>query len=299
MGRTLKRVPLEFDWPLNETWSGYLNPHWEKRQACPSCDGSGYSPEAKRFHDEWYGKVPFDPVAYGATPLTASHPAIVEFATCQVARTPEYYGRGLDAVARRCIQLFDLFKGQWCHHLIQADVDALVKDERLWDFTREARTDEQREIVRQKIAAGGNSWLPESNGYTPTADEVNAWSIGSMGHDSINAWSCLVARCEREGVDHTCAACDGEGDLWPNPESKAAYESWEKSEPPTGDGFQLWETTSEGSPQSPVFATIEALCEWCALNATTFGSFKASASKWREMLDKNFVCHQEGHMVFL
>lgn len=32
MGRELKRVPLDFDWPLNERWKGYVSPEW---RACP------------------------------------------------------------------------------------------------------------------------------------------------------------------------------------------------------------------------------------------------------------------------
>lgn len=36
----------------------------------------------------------------------------------------------------------------------------------------------------------------------------------------------------------------------------------EMMEPPVGEGYQLWETTSEGSPISPVFTTLEELCDW-------------------------------------
>ena len=36
--------------------------------------------------------------------------------------------------------------------------------------------------------------------------------------------------------------------------------------PPTGEGYQLWETTSEGSPISPIFKTIEELCKWLGEN---------------------------------
>lgn len=32
MGRQLRRVPLDFDWPLNEPWKGYLAPKWRR---CP------------------------------------------------------------------------------------------------------------------------------------------------------------------------------------------------------------------------------------------------------------------------
>lgn len=70
-------------------------------------------------------------------------------------------------------------------------------------------------------------------------------------------------------------------------------------EPPVGEGYQLWETTTEGSPSSPVFATIEELCSWCEKNATTFANFKASKEEWMKMLNRNMVCHQEGNIIFI
>ncbi len=69
--------------------------------------------------------------------------------------------------------------------------------------------------------------------------------------------------------------------------------------PPVGDGFQLWETTSEGSPVSPVFKTLDELCEWCEENATTFGSMKATKEQWRQMLDSDFVHAQCGNAIFI
>lgn len=70
-------------------------------------------------------------------------------------------------------------------------------------------------------------------------------------------------------------------------------------EPPEGEGFQLWETTSEGSPVSPVFKTLDELCEWCEDNATVFADFKASKEKWKEMLEKDFVHHKQGNFIFI
>ena len=35
---------------------------------------------------------------------------------------------------------------------------------------------------------------------------------------------------------------------------------------PKGDGYQIWETVSEGSPITPVFATPEELARWCVEN---------------------------------
>jgi hypothetical protein len=39
---------------------------------------------------------------------------------------------------------------------------------------------------------------------------------------------------------------------------------WEngRTDPPTGEGYQVWETVSQGSPISPVFATEEAVAAW-------------------------------------
>ena len=47
---------------------------------------------------------------------------------------------------------------------------------------------------------------------------------------------------------------------------QAAYEAWTPTDPPTGEGFQLWENVSEGSPASPVFPTRDALVEWMSQN---------------------------------
>lgn len=271
MGRELRRVPLDFDWPLKETWAGYLNPFYAARAECPACDGSGYGPEAKRFADQWYGHAPFDPVAYGATPLTVDHPAVVEAATRNVDRSPEYYGVpyvGRDeAIRKESGRLFDHWKGQWSHHLIQADVDALIASHRLHDFT--------------DTFVPGTGWVAIDPPPAVTPEEVNAWSLSGMGHDAINRFVCVRARCEREGVPVDCPECDGSGETWPSRAHKALAESWEHIDPPKGDGYQCWETTSEGSPISPVFATAEELARWLAdTGASACGSQTATYDQW-------------------
>lgn len=70
-------------------------------------------------------------------------------------------------------------------------------------------------------------------------------------------------------------------------------------EPPQGEGYQLWETTSEGSPQSPVFETLEDLSAWCEINATTFADFKTTKEKWLEMLSNDSVHHVSGCVMFI
>ena len=42
-------------------------------------------------------------------------------------------------------------------------------------------------------------------------------------------------------------------------------------EPPTGDGWQVWETVSQGSPISPVFADRERLIDWLCSPAYSWG----------------------------
>lgn len=234
MGRTLKRVPLDFNWPLHQTWKGFLNPY--SSQECKSCYGSGLNTATKQLSDEWYTHLRTDG------------------------------------------------KEGWMYHLEQEDVQALIDADRLWDFTRVPRNAEQEEVVKNKIAGGGNSWLPESNGYIPTADEVNKWAKIGLGHDAVNQWICVKARAQRLGIYGECPFCKGEGVIWQTEEIKKLHEEWQLFEPPKGNGFQLWETTSEGSPISPVFSTIESLCDWCAENASTFAHFKVSAQEWMKML---------------
>lgn len=45
-------------------------------------------------------------------------------------------------------------------------------------------------------------------------------------------------------------------------ERDAWYDNFVPTEPPAGDGWQVWETVSEGSPVTPVFATDEDLAHY-------------------------------------
>ena len=234
MGRTLKRVPLDFDWPLKQTWKGYISPY--RAVPCVACAGSGYSPEYKRLQDEWYG---WD--------------------------RPRGYA--------------------WQYNLSQEDVDALVAERRLHDFTH--------------TFTPGIGWQPKDPHCQPTADEVNDWSRHSLGHDGINCYIVVKAKLARLGLPWACPACHGAGEFWQTPEIEAAAEAWTGVDPPSGDGYQLWETTSEGSPVSPVFAGLDDLCEWAAEHATTFGTSTATAADWKRMLSDDFVYHQEGNAVFM
>ncbi len=55
----------------------------------------------------------------------------------------------------------------------------------------------------------------------------------------------------------------------------------ENIEPPAGDGWQMWEDCSEGSPISPVFKTPEELAHWLEdTGASAFGSSTARYDEW-------------------
>lgn len=246
MGRQIRRVPLDFDWPPNEVYEGFLMPDRLYGNDCPDCE-SGYSPQAQNLYDLWYGKIPFDPASTGSTPWRYDSPAVRAFAERNVANAPDYYGSGEAAIVREAQRLADHFNSGWMHHLSQEDVDALVAGRRLHDFTH---------------THGPDGWQKIEPPVTPTAEQVNEWSLRGFGHDGINASVVIRARCEREGVDDTCPTCKGHASIEAYPGQRAEAEAWEPSEPPEGVGWQLWETVSEGSPISPVFATADELAAW-------------------------------------
>lgn len=44
MGREIKRVALDFDWPMDKTWEGYFTPSELQGESCEDCHGSGQTP---------------------------------------------------------------------------------------------------------------------------------------------------------------------------------------------------------------------------------------------------------------
>ena len=265
MGREIKRVSINFQWPLNKTWPGYLNPWYKFSYDCETCKGNGYSKRAKELGDMWYGYAPFDPTSTGSKPFGSDHPIVRERAHRNMFFMK--YGTDWDKwnkhkdtmpvnekdIAHEARRLSETcFDNHWMHHLSQEDVDALWEEGRL-DFKEK-----------------------------PTASEVNEWSIGGgMGHDSINNWICVKARCKREEVTDTCPDCKGEGSVWAEDKYRVLSEQWENIEPPEGDAYQLWETTSEGSPISPPFETPEELAKWLAdTGASSFGRNTETYETW-------------------
>lgn len=228
MGREIKRVPIEFNWPKDAVWGGYLNPYYKQCIDCPECNGRGSSKEYKALEDLWYGYLEFNPENNGSESFPVDHPYIVALAK----RNTEACGLASPMQEQRRLQ--SLFNARWMHHLNQHEVDLLLKEGRLWDFKDKK----------------------------PTAREVNEWSIMGFGHDAINCWIVVKDKAQQLGIRTDCCRCNGEAALWPSPEIKKMADEWSRTEPPDGEGYQLWETVSEGSPISPVFVTPEELADW-------------------------------------
>lgn len=274
MGREVKRVALNFVWPLHKVWEGFLNPFCKFCHKCEECDWTGYSQRAKELSDMWYGHFEFNPESTGSKPFSTDHPVIKALATrnaffneygpgTDIDHYWDFYDKNKDrlipsprSVEREAQRLCDVcYNNHWSHHLSQDDVDALVKNGRLMDFTHTWSKEK--------------GWKIKNPPYHPTAKEVNEWSLVGLAHDGINQSVCVNARCKKEKVSSMCKHCKGHGGIWESKEYKKKFDKWKMTEPPTGPGYQIWETVSEGSPVSPVFEKPEDLANWMVKNDTS------------------------------
>lgn len=177
---------------------------------------------------------------------------------------------------------------RWCDKLTDVEVLALAKSGRLYDLLPNVCFDEERNVWTTRGKDRIDCQPPE----IPSAETVNQFysNRGFGGHDAINRMICVRARAQSLGVYGHCDYCEGEGVIWQSEEIKKLHEEWESFDPPTGDGFQLWSTTSEGEPMTPVFATLDELCEYCEREeVSVFGYDTATKERWKEMLDDGFV----------
>ena len=199
MGRELKRVPVDFDWPIDEIWEGFKNPHWVD---CPACEGQGDTKAAQRLD-----------AIVGLIMLSGS----------------------------------DSLSGKTHPYFLQ-DVSP---------FYRTQKTPVSKDMAELGTALAGRE-------------------PSFMGHDAMDRWRAGKKILETAGVDENwgvCKKCDGHG----IPKDKfKTWDEWKHWEPPTGDGYQIWETVSEGSPISPVFATAHELAmhmkdtRWGADSGTSY-----------------------------
>jgi hypothetical protein len=128
-------------------------------------------------------------------------------------------------------------------------------------------------------------YIPLFNGnYRTACDEyqrnVVLWAAGAHP-DQASAREC--------GCDYFW---QWDGRPPPDPGERGSYMFTEPRDDLTH--FQLYESTSEGTPLSPVFATADEVCEWAADNASAFGiSHFVSADEWRAILIGGGPCLTE------
>lgn len=131
--------------------------------------------------------------------------------------------------------------------------------------------------------------------FTEFADGIapEAGGSGPFGRDVYRAHRALIAAAGLPDDWGLCPTCHGHGSAELYDGQRAEAEAWEPIDPPEGDGWQMWETTSEGSPSSPVFATPEALADYCAEHVSVFGSSMAAAAHWLSIIRGDDFAHIE------
>lgn len=200
MSREVKRVALDFDWPLNKVWKGFVLPDELRGSKCPDCDGG-------QTHAGWW-----------------------LYQLC--------YRIGMLADDIR-----DQERGKPLHPWLAKD----SYPHGHWNDNRQFVVDRPSVEIREL--------LDKLLGDRPR-DVFSSYA-------SDAGYGLYKILLEKAGLDHVewsrCKTCQGGGTLEIYEGQAAEAEAWEQYEPPTGEGWQLWESVSEGSPITPVFTTAEGL----------------------------------------
>lgn len=251
MGYQVRRVAIDFDWPLDEPWIGFCLPVCDDvdeggEAPCSACDTSGWSPKSRSIIRQWHGSPePFDPVAHGYDLFAEDDPLVIskavrDFTVYNHLNGIEPVGEALATQCREVIR-------HW-----NSSLRFFVSIEDIRGMLRRANK-------------------PEAETFT-----VTDWKKRmSETLDGVYEYHLPHVRAEREGRDPACACCKGKSVL----KMAAEGDVQAGDEPPVGDGWQLWETVTAGSPVTPVFATSRALAEHL-VDTGRSGSRPASREDW-------------------
>lgn len=200
MGREIKRVALDFDWPIGKVWEGFVNPYYHK---CPQ-DGKtcfrGYTAAAR-----WLQEIVGVLLTIGAAGSRKD-----EYTRARIATLG--FGPRSD------------------------DGTPLLPPQELTDFVT-------RLVGHEPDTLFGYSTTDQ---WDVVGKLVEMVGLGARGENGLFLWG-------------TCPVCRGTG---LDPAYDEQRNAWTPTPPPAGDGWQVWETVSDGSPVSPVFATKEDLVAW-------------------------------------
>jgi len=270
MGRELRRVPLDFDWPLNERWEGFVNPYYKR---CAWCRGDGYDLRYRRFSEF---------VRYLLLAAEDSQIRPENFIPLPPRENIHFSARINSVPPRWPWAKFDPV--ETLMEIAGLDPSWMTKIEE--DVVGKLAAIEVPEVFHQHQILnirGGERNYPHpflcECGISDVGTRFHEWVLALGAKPSFLGWD-GVGRVQEKifravGFEsHTvktdwgeyedfywgkCKVCDGEGiDL----EFQEKYENWESTEPPKGPGYQVWETVSEGSPVSPVFENKDDLVFW-------------------------------------
>lgn len=222
MSREVRRVPLDFEWPFDKVWDGYLLPEKLRAVPCPA----------------------------GASCVNGETPALA-----------------------------------WVSHIAKL---ALMLDEDL--------DDQRRGRPMHPYFTSERFYMPRpSLEISEFATGLAGRGKGLLGHDGINHMHATRKFIEAAGLDPEtwgrCPECGGDAVVDAYEGQAVDRDAWQPTPPPTGDGWQLWETVSEGSPVSPVFASAEELAQWLT---TPLGGEAAGPSRQPMTLDQARAFVQAG-----
>lgn len=210
MSREIRRVPLDFDWPLSKVWSGYLSDESLDGTPCDRCSGG------ETWASRWLYVL--------------------------------------------CYRI----------NMLAGDVRDQERGRPMHPYLAQ---DQAPPIVWRPDPTGSRPFVSDDyDVQRPTAD-ILPLLAGIAGCDQSRIGGFLGGNSEYDlykaivkasGLEQwgSCEHCGGTGEHEKYPGQRAERHAWESTEPPTGDGWQMWETVSEGSPVSPVFPDAEGLAQW-------------------------------------
>jgi hypothetical protein len=267
VGREVKRVALDFEWPLGKVWEGFVLPERLVGNRCPDCEGG------KTHFGHWLSEFCHLIAMLGGDVQEQKrgdrlHPWL--------AKSPRAHGHFECYVGDRWTHLGDLSRGE--RRAARTAPSRFVLDRPGDDALPFLRG-----ILRRYYeirAAGDDEYADLYRGReAPPIEEIaSTGGISGVGDGVGNVQFALVGvLADAAGVEDSfaCPTCKGQGRLEEYEGQFAEADAWEPYEPPAGQGWQMWETVSEGSPASPVFPDAEALAEWLT---TTEGGAAAGPS---------------------
>lgn len=240
MGREIKRVEANFDWPLGERWAGSVAPP-DGKDECPDCkldgDSCGYNDVGRAFYALGTRRGEhFNYKKHFASEWATRHRGTVEI----------FEEKGL---------LRDLGYHE-ANPILPQDVKDTSPTQRAF-----------LELLAKK-SAETRKW--ERN-YTMGSMIDSRYAL----YDTM----CILAEALGSTMEEAfyCRTCKGDATVVVDEEQNRLYENYNADDPdpsvgptpngpPPGEWWQVWETVSEGSPVTPAFATAEELINYLSEN---------------------------------